>query len=415
MKKTICILAAILLLFCSCSSPAVQNAVTENVQQTETLQRTSAQPTAPAAAETEPAPQPSTDVKNPYTGDMTPADGLEYESNGDGTCSIIGVGSFTAENLVIPAKSPAGDLVTQIGEYAFNRTSFSAIVISELTLELDESAFYGCDFQDLVVLDSTLTVGASAFSYTDGIASVTVIGGSCEIEGYSFYKAGKHMQIAMGGVELTLKDDAFSGCMEDSILLNGCNAEIGKNAFSYADYLTNVQFQNCDLEIGGYAFYRSGDDAQYVIDGCTIEADESAFSGCGAETFTITNCKDVSLGDNCIAYCDDLTAVTVSCDSLIVGEYAFYSNDDMKTLDMNAGSGKIVLEDSAVSGAGKLETVTLTCGEITIGDNAFAYNDDLVSVKITGEITKKGDYVFYRCADELIIDVNGQTYSEKTF
>ena len=45
--------------------------------------------------------------------------GFEFLSNGDGTCTLTKIGSCDDEIVVIPLKSPAGDTVTTIGEYAF--------------------------------------------------------------------------------------------------------------------------------------------------------------------------------------------------------------------------------------------------------------------------------------------------------
>ena len=44
--------------------------------------------------------------------------GLEFTSNGDGTCTLDGIGTCTDVNVIIPTKSPAGDVVTEISNYA---------------------------------------------------------------------------------------------------------------------------------------------------------------------------------------------------------------------------------------------------------------------------------------------------------
>ncbi len=41
--------------------------------------------------------------------------GLEFMSNGDGTCMLIGIGSCTDTHIVIPSVSPDGDTVTAVG------------------------------------------------------------------------------------------------------------------------------------------------------------------------------------------------------------------------------------------------------------------------------------------------------------
>ena len=45
---------------------------------------------------------------------------LEFTSNGDGTCYVSGIGEqATATHVIVPEKSPAGDKVTGIGNWAF--------------------------------------------------------------------------------------------------------------------------------------------------------------------------------------------------------------------------------------------------------------------------------------------------------
>ena len=45
--------------------------------------------------------------------------GLEFTSNGDGTCYVSGIGTCTDTDLVVPPVSPAGDAVIAIGIHAF--------------------------------------------------------------------------------------------------------------------------------------------------------------------------------------------------------------------------------------------------------------------------------------------------------
>ena len=75
---------------------------------------------------------PKTSVSKDYivTGDFKPSEGLEFESNGDGTCTLKGIGVCSDENLVIPMESPTGDKVTLIDEYAFcNLKDVSSITL----------------------------------------------------------------------------------------------------------------------------------------------------------------------------------------------------------------------------------------------------------------------------------------------
>ena len=50
---------------------------------------------------------------------LVPSEGLEFTSNGDGTCYVAGIGECTDTDIVIPEVSPTGDVVIAIGTYAF--------------------------------------------------------------------------------------------------------------------------------------------------------------------------------------------------------------------------------------------------------------------------------------------------------
>ena len=69
--------------------------------------------------------------------------GLEYTSNGDGTCYVSGIGNCTDTDIVIPAISPEGWTVTGIGDRTFKESNITSVVIGENVTDLDEQ-FYHC-------------------------------------------------------------------------------------------------------------------------------------------------------------------------------------------------------------------------------------------------------------------------------
>lgn len=71
--------------------------------------------------------------------------GLTFASAGDGTCSVVGMGSCIDTCLIIPDKSPSGDAVTAIeaGAFAGNAT-INAVQIPAGVSRIGEGAFAGC-------------------------------------------------------------------------------------------------------------------------------------------------------------------------------------------------------------------------------------------------------------------------------
>ena len=78
---------------------------------------------------------------------------LEYLSLGNGTCAVVGIGSITDSYIVIPEKSPSGEVVT----------------------EICEKAFFNCDFIKAVEIPSTVwMIGTLAFADCDSLIYISV-------------------------------------------------------------------------------------------------------------------------------------------------------------------------------------------------------------------------------------------------
>lgn len=70
---------------------------------------------------------------------------LKFTSNGNGTCSLSGIGSYADVYLIIPERSPEGDVVISIDEKAFyENTYIKAVYIPSTVMSIGEKAFGGC-------------------------------------------------------------------------------------------------------------------------------------------------------------------------------------------------------------------------------------------------------------------------------
>ena len=70
---------------------------------------------------------------------------LAFESNGNGTCTLVGIGNITDTCIVIPEKSSEGDVVTSIAANAFyGNTKINTVQIPSTVTSIGEKAFGGC-------------------------------------------------------------------------------------------------------------------------------------------------------------------------------------------------------------------------------------------------------------------------------
>lgn len=343
--------------------------------------------------------------------------GFEFESNGDGTCTLKKIGSCSDKDIVIPEKSPAGDTITMIAEYAFyGAEDINSIVIAGKTMELDQKAFQSCEVEKIVITGCDLTVGENAFSYCDDVSEVYISNSKLDMEAYAFYDTGKDMGVKIINCTGVLDDKAFQSCGVGELIISGCTLELGENIFSYCEDLVTITMDSSTLEIGKYAFYDSGDDTIVTFTNCGLNIDDKAFQSCGLITLNITE-SDTVMGENSFSYCEDLTDVVIGANNIEIGTYSFYDCTALVNVSIAADSEddnlELFIDDEAFQSC-SVQNVVIGRGKVEIGDSAFSYCEDLVSVEIKGTLSDIGDYAFYDCPAELVISYNGGSYNKES-
>lgn len=343
--------------------------------------------------------------------------GFEFESNGDGTCTLKKIGSCSDKDIVIPEKSPAGDTVTMIAEYAFyGAEDINSIVIAGKTMELDQKAFQSCEVEKIVISGCDLTVGENAFSYCDDVSEVYISNSKLDMEAYAFYDTGKDMGVKIINCTGVLDDKAFQSCGVGELIISGCTLELGKNIFSYCEDLVTITMDSSTLEIGTYAFYDSGDDTIVTFTNCELNIDDKAFQSCGLIALNISG-SDTVMGENSFSYCEDLTDVVIGANNIEIGTYSFYDCTSLVNVSIAADSEddnlELFIDDEAFQSC-SVQNVLIGRGKVEIGDSAFSYCEDLVSVEIKGTLSDIGDYAFYDCPAELVISYNGGSYNKES-
>jgi len=151
--------------------------------------------------------------------------GLSFASNGNGTCTLIGIGDCTDVCVVIPERSPAGDRVTSIAP----------------------RAFYSCTFVTAIQIPASVSsIGALAFADCDNLVFISVNIKNpyyCDIDGV-LYTADLHTLLSYPAMH--------SG---SSISISASTYKIDEMAFYNCAYLSHVYYSGSadrweQIEIG---------------------------------------------------------------------------------------------------------------------------------------------------------------------
>ena len=183
--------------------------------------------------------------------------GLEFTSNGNGTCYVSGIGSCTDTEIIIPTKSPAGDTVTSIYDYAFRDClSITSISMSDNVINIGKGAFYGCsNLASIVIPKNIITIGEFAFYNCKAVESIYFNATnmndleSCNCVFYSAGLNGDGITVIVGaGVEripsylFNPYDTQYKAPKITNIIWEegSCCKEMGDYIISYCPYITQM-------------------------------------------------------------------------------------------------------------------------------------------------------------------------------
>ena len=316
----------------------------------------------------------STDVANG-------PDEPEYRLLPDDTYAVVGIGTHTGKDLVIPS-TYNGKAVTRIGDSAFSGcSSLTSVSIPDRVTAIEKGAFRNCRSLASITLGNGVTsIGRSAFSQCDSLVSITIPDSVMAIGEDAFY--GTHLIRREDGVHYV--DKWVIDCYTDikSATLRSDSVGIGDGAFSGFYQLENITIPEGVLYIGAMAF-----------------------SGCSALTSITIPASVISIGEAVLASCSSLTSINVQPGNT---EYCSAGNCLVEISSKTLISGcntSVIPNDGSITSIGcrafnecdDLMFVTIPDGVTSIGDHAFSWSDDLTSVTIPESVTRIGEYAFHQC------------------
>ena len=247
------------------------------------------------------------------------SEGLEYTSNGDGTCYVSGIGTCTDTDVIIPAVSPNGDKVTSIGRLSCNDNLIS-VVIPEGVTRIEDWAFdYNWFLESVLIPDSVTTIGEYAFAHCFYLTNITISDNVTSIGQGAFLGCGIRLtSITVGENNPYYYVDG--NCLIErstKALLKGCNSStipqyvtsICDGAFYFCQELTTVTLPDTVTSIGSQAFQECSKLVSVTIPDSVTTIGLQAFLGCESLTSVAIGKGIASIDRGAFSSCDPLTYV----------------------------------------------------------------------------------------------------------
>ena len=141
--------------------------------------------------------------------------GLAYSLSSDNNVTIMGLGSYSSSDLIIPPTVTANGTsypVVAIGNGAFfNCTGLTSVTIPASVISIGNYAFEGCSGLTSVTIPASVTrIGSSAFAYCTELASVTIPDSVTRIGDEAFINCSKLTSVTfLGDAPTDIGDDIF--------------------------------------------------------------------------------------------------------------------------------------------------------------------------------------------------------------
>ena len=319
--------------------------------------------------------------------------GLKYMTNGDGTCAVVGIGECTDTDLVIPQKSPDGDLVTSIGVRAFSGcTGLKSVTIGDNVTRIGQGAFSYCTgLTSIMIPDNVTYIDLNVFSYCTDLTSVNVS------EGNSVYHSVENCIIE------TETGALLAGC-KTSRIPDSANS-IVNGAFEGCTGLTSITIPDNVTSIWDGAFARCADLTNIIVsEGNPVYHSEE---NCIIETASgdlIVGCKTsripdsvTSISDSAFYGCTDLMSVTIPDSVTSIGDSAFFECTGLTSIIIP--DSVTIIEEHAFGHCTGLTSITIPDSITGIDYSLFWCCSGLTSVTIPKSVTSIGVSTFYGCTN----------------
>ena len=347
--------------------------------------------------------------------------GLEYDSNGDGTCYVVGMGTCTDTEIIIPETALGGDSVIGIDNSAFANSAITSITIPASVVEIGRKAFSSCT--------SLTDVYYSGLS--EEWETVTILTGNEALE-----NATMHFAEALK-CNVTFVDYDGTVISKESVLHGSYISEpksLTRKGYSFDGWYLRDKKWSFDIDAvtknitltakwselvasDGLIYHHLPDGTYGIMGGnamkletviipetCNGKAVTTIMSGAFKDA---TNIKEIILPDNittiekeAFSGCTNLVSMEIPNNVVLIGENAFFDCTKLKKSYDNAyyiGNNENPYLWLMEARTTYINNCTIHNDTKYISPNAFYECSSLKSIDIPNSVTFIGNHAFYKC------------------
>ena len=237
--------------------------------------------------------------------------------------SVKSIQSCVFKNCVSLTKATWRTLVS-VPDSAFEGCSALTDVKLSNVAKIGERAFSGCIGLKEIILPQSLTeIGEYAFNKT-ALASIT-LPQSIDKVGNGWFSDCKYLEtVNFDGKIKEIGNSAFIGCISlKNIEIPSSVVNIGDSAFSSCISLKNIEIPSSVVSIGNSAFYGCTSLKNIEIPSSVVSIGNAAFSGCSALSEVLFNEGLKAIGEEAFSACKSLSSVQWPLSLEEIGASAF--------------------------------------------------------------------------------------------
>lgn len=309
--------------------------------------------------------------------------GLEYRSRGDGNCSVIGIGSCKDVHVVIPERSPDGEIVVGIAENAFeNNFSITKVTLPSTIRTIRDNAFAGCSkLEQINIPEGVTLIGTQAFRGCWRLTALHIPGSVSEIGERVVGMCIMLEELTVAPENLVYRGEG--NCLidkESGVLLAGCEGSVIPEGVT---------------SIAPYAFYCMSGLRKIDIPEGVTSIGEQAFLGCTMLREVTFPSTLKSIGVQAFSECTVLQGAVFSEGLETIEMLAFEKCEKLASVRLPSSLQSI--GEAAFTDCASLAEIDIPNGITTIESNTFYGCHALARVGIPDSVTVIESYAFYAC------------------